>query len=168
MNTYTTHNEAGNKRQKYKHFASIKPGDLVLGYVTSPEKEIVALCEITKGLHTTNEGEVIEFKKIEEFKEPVTWAELQSAPELKHCEPIQSNQGSLFTVTEEEYDFIRSIIDERNFVAPAVNVAVFTKADALAGLFMPETQLDLILTRLKQKKALVNTCWHKSSRQVEN
>lgn len=155
VNTYTTHNEAGNKRQKYKHFSAVKPGDLVLGYVTSPEKEIVALCEITKGLHTTDEGEVIEIKKIEEFKEPVTWAELRSAPELKHCEPIQSNQGSLFSVTEEEYDFIRSIIDERNIVAPAEKVAVFSKADALAGLFMPEAQLDLILSRLKQKKALV-------------
>jgi 5-methylcytosine-specific restriction protein B len=155
VNTYTTHNEAGNKRQKYKHFLAVKPGDLVLGYVTSPEKEIVALCQITKGLHATDEGEVIEFKKIEEFKQPVTWAELQSAPALKHCEPIESNQGSLFTVTEEEFDFIRSIIDERNLVTPPVKITAFTKADALAGLFMPETQLDLTLVRLKQKKALV-------------
>lgn len=155
VNTYTTHNEAGNKRQKYKHFHAVKPGDLVLGYVTSPEKEIVALCQITKGLHTTDEGEVIEFKKIEEFKQPVTWAELQSAPALKNCEPIESNQGSLFTVTEDEFEFIRSIIDERNLATPAVKAVPFTKADALAGLFMPETQLDLILARLKQKKALV-------------
>lgn len=85
----------------------------------------------------------------------MTWAELQSAPALKNCEPIESNQGSLFTVMEDEFDFIRSIIDERNLVTPAVMAVPFTKADALAGLFMPESQLDLILSRLKQKKALV-------------
>ena len=155
VNTYTTHNEAGNKRQKYKHFAAVKPGDLVLGYVTSPEKEIVALCEITKALHTTDAGEVIEFKKIEQFKTPVTWAQLQSLPELKNCEPVQSNQGSLFTLTVEEYDCIRSMIDDRNSAVKAASVKAFTKADALGGLFMPESQLDLILTRLQQKKALI-------------
>ncbi len=155
VQTYTSYNEAGNKRQKYKNFLAVKPGDLVLGYVTSPEKEIVALCQITKGLHTTNEGEVIEFKKIEDFKQPLTWSELQSAPELKHCEPIESNQGSLFTISEDEFEFIRSIIDERNWAALAVNIAPFTKADALDGLFMSEAQLDLTLARLKQKKAVV-------------
>lgn len=155
IQTYTTHNEVGNKRQKYKHFQSVKPGDLVLGYVTSPDREIVALCEITKGLHTTRQGEVIKFRKIEDVREPVTWGELLSAPELKHCEPIQNNQGSLFGVTEDEFDYIRSIIDERNIAASAVEPSAFTKADAMAGLFMPEAQLDLILGRLRQKKALV-------------
>ena len=155
INTYTTHNEAGNKRQKYKHFTAVKPADLVLGCVTSPDKEIVALCEITKALHTAEEGEVIEFKKIEQFKAPVTWAELQSLSELKYCEPIQSRQGSLFTLTEDEYDFIRSMIDDRNLGVKTSSLQRFTKADALKGLFMPEPQLDLILSLLKQKKALI-------------
>jgi hypothetical protein len=155
VQTYTSHNEKGNKRRIYEHFQNIKPGDLLLGYVTSPDKEVVALCEVTKGLHQDDEDEVIEFKKIEEFKVPVTWAELQSASELKHCEPLQSNQGSLFSITGEEFDFIRAILDERNFVPPAAKPTVFSKADALKGLFMPEDQLDLILRRLKQKKALV-------------
>jgi hypothetical protein len=155
VETYTSHNEAGNKRQKYKHFTAVKPGDLVLGYVTSPEKEIVALCEITKGLHTTGTDEVIEFKKIEHFKEPVSLAELQSAPVLADCEPILSNQGSLFTVREDEYEFIRALIDERNIGTTAATLKPFTKAEALNGLFMPESQLDLILARLLQKKALI-------------
>ena len=51
VQTYTSHNEAGNKRQKFKYFSAVKPGDILIGYITSPDKEIVAVCEITKALH---------------------------------------------------------------------------------------------------------------------
>ena len=123
--------------------------------VTTPDKEIVALCEITRGLHTTEEGEVIEFKKIEQFKEPVTWAELQSTPALADCEPIVNNQGSLFAVTDDEYDAIRALIDERNLGPQLPKPASFTKKDALAGLFMTAGKHDEIIARLKRKKALI-------------
>ncbi len=62
-------------------------------------------------------GEEIEFRKIEQFTEPVTWDELQALPALANCEPLQSNQGSLFAVTADEYDAIRALIDERNVVS---------------------------------------------------
>ena len=62
VQTYTSHNEAGNKRQKFKHFAAVKPGDLLIGYVTTPDKEIVAICEITKALHGPPGKEAIESK----------------------------------------------------------------------------------------------------------
>jgi len=155
VQTYTSHNEAGNKRQKFKHFAAVKPGDLLIGYVTTPDKEIVAICEITKGLHTTEEGEVIEFKKIEQVKAPVAWAELLAVPALAKCEPIVNNQGSLFVVTDDEYEAIRALIDERNLGTHLPKPASFTKADALAGLFMTVGKHDEIIARLKRKKALI-------------
>jgi hypothetical protein len=158
VNTYTTHNEAGNKRQKYKHFLAVKPGDLVLGYVTSPEKEIVALCQITKGLHTTDEGEVIEFKKIEEFKQPVTWAELQSAPALKHCEPIESNQGSLFMPSRRmNLSSSGRSLTSATLVTPDRSRyrSLHQSRCARPGCSCPQPRLDLTLARLKQKKALV-------------
>lgn len=155
VETYTSRNEAGNKRQKYKHFAAVRPGDLVIGYITNPDKEIVAVCEITKGLQDTPDGEAIEFRKIEEFKVPVTWAELRSVPALAHCEPLISNQGSLFAVTADEYDTIRAIIDERNLGPQPPKCPAFTKADALDGLFMKESRLDEILARLRRKKAII-------------
>ena len=155
VQTYTSHNEAGNKRQKYKHFAAVRPGDLVLGYVTNPDKEIVAVCEITKALHSTSDGEAIEFRKIEGFSVPVAWADLQSVPALARCEPLISNQGSLFAVTGDEYDAIRAIIDERNLPPRLPMCAPFTKADALDGLFMTGDQLDVILARLRRKKAVI-------------
>lgn len=76
-------------------------------------------------------------------------------PALAQCEPIISNQGSLFAVTEEEYETIRAIIDERNPASFSPPKPVFTKADALNGLFMSEAQLELILARMKRKKAII-------------
>lgn len=155
LQTYTSRNEAGNKRQKYKHFQAVKPGDLLFGYVTNPDKEIVAVCEITKGLHDSPpDGEIIEFKKIKDFKVPVSLAELQTVKELSLCEPVLKNQGSLFTVTSDEYEIIRLMLDDLN-PANKPPLQKFSKADALNGLFMNESDLDKIMLRLKRKKAVI-------------
>lgn len=155
VQTYTSHNEAGNKRQKFRYFSAVKPGDILIGYITNPDKEVVALCEITKALHGLPGQEKIEFRKIEQFAEPVTWDEFQAIPALAQCEPILSNQGSLFAVTADEYDAIRALIDARNVGIQPPQIAPFTKEDALAGLFMSPDELDTILARLKRKKALI-------------
>ncbi len=111
---YTSHNEQGNKRQIYTAFEQAKPGDLVIGYVTSPRRQITAICRITQGIHAVEHGNVIEFEKLEQFQNPVTFDELKSIPELQKCRPILNNQGSLFPLTAEEYEIIRAIIDEQN------------------------------------------------------
>ena len=56
--TYTSRNEKGNKRRVYKYFETVQPGDLVIGYESTPTKQIKAIFEITKPLHQTEEGEV--------------------------------------------------------------------------------------------------------------
>jgi hypothetical protein len=112
--TYTSHNAQGNKRRIYQYFKQVRPGDILLGYVASPLRQLVALCRVTKGLHETEEGEVFEFEKIEQFTQPVSFRDLQLAPELAKCEPLINNQGSLFKVSPEEYEIIRTIIDEAN------------------------------------------------------
>lgn len=112
--TYTSHNAQGNKRRIYQYFKQVRPGDVLFGYVASPMRQLVALCRVTKGLHETEEGEVFEFEKIEQFAQPVSFRDLQSAPELGKCEPLINNQGSLFKVSPEEYEIIRTIIDEAN------------------------------------------------------
>ena len=58
-------------------------------------------------LYCDSNGELCFKEKIEQFKEPVTWAELQAVPALSKCEPICNNQGSLFAVTVDEYEAIR-------------------------------------------------------------
>ena len=112
--TYTSHNAKGNKRRVYQYFSQVKPGDILLGYIASPLRQISALCKVTNGLHSTPEGEAFEFEKIEQFPEPVSFGHLQSVPGLEKCEPLINNQGSLFKLKTEEYEIIRSILDEAN------------------------------------------------------
>jgi MoxR-like ATPase len=153
--TYTAYNEKGHKRQKFRYFSEVAPGDLLVGYLTTPDKEVAAICEITKALHATAKGDAFEFQKIEQVEQPITWAELQTVASLTDCEPVKSNQGSLFALTEDEFDAIRALIDERNPVTPPPQRNVFTKADALDGLFMDAAQLDTILARLTRKKGII-------------
>lgn len=156
--TYTSHNDKGNKRRIYEYFQAVKPGDLLLGYVTSPDKEIVALCRITKPLHNDpKEGEVFEFEKVEQLKKPVAWSELQSVPALANCEPLLNNQGSLFRLTQAEFDTIRKMTEApETDDEPRAAFTPFTEGDALQDLFIdkPE-QLSVILSRLRRKKALI-------------
>jgi 5-methylcytosine-specific restriction protein B len=153
--TYTTHNESGNKRQKYKYFLEAKPGDLVVGYVTSPDREIIAICKITKGVHELpDEGESIEFEKIEQLANPIPLEELQRNPVLRQSEPLINNQGSLFRLSPEEFGLIRTLIDESNDV-PKPKPASFTMKEALKSVFLNESQFQLIIESLKEKKNII-------------
>lgn len=152
--TYTSHNEQGNKRQKYKYFEEVKPDDIVVGYVTTPQKEIVAICRITKGLYTADEGESIEIQKVEQLKLAVPLDVLKEAPALRESEPMINNQGSLFKLTSEEFEIIRSLIDDLN-IPVKVEIPIYTKAMAMQGLFFPESSLDNMLEALREKKNVV-------------
>lgn len=116
IQVYTTHNERGNKRRIYKYFEEVKPGDLLIGYESTPSKQVKAILEITKGIHTREDiGEVIELQVAEIFEYPVHWNDLKSIPALKDCEIFINNQGSLFALTEEEFDIIREVVDEKKY-----------------------------------------------------
>ena len=84
--TYTTHNEKGNKRRIYKHFEATKRGDLIIGYESTPTKQIKAIYEITQGIHNTANGEEIEFELIEKLEIPIHWNDLKNNPSLQECE----------------------------------------------------------------------------------
>ena len=84
IQSYTSHNDKGNKRRIYKYFEEAKPGDLVIGYESTPVKQIKAIFEITEGLHIDdNEGEIINFEIKEIVKDPITWDELKKLKDLK-------------------------------------------------------------------------------------
>ena len=115
IQSYTSHNEKGNKRRVYKYFEDVKPGDLVIGYESSPVKQIKAIYEITEGVHVDDsEGEIINFEIKEIVKDTVTWDDLKNTKGLENCEVFVNNQGSLFSLKTEEFDIIRDLIDERN------------------------------------------------------
>ncbi len=153
--TYTSLSEKGNKRRIYKHFEAVKAGDIVLGYVASPDCEITTICQITQGLHNTPKGEVIEFEKIETLSNPVSLQDLKGIPELKACESLINNQGSLFKLTEEEYDIIRYLIDERNEHNNISEIKRYTIEKALENLFLSRAELEDILKILRFKKNII-------------
>lgn len=151
--TYSAYNERGNKRQKFAYFNEAKKGDFIVGYVTSPQKEIIAICEVTKELFDLNNNQYIEFKKVEKLRKPISYEELKANPLLSNSEPMINNQGSLFALTKEEFEVIRTIIDET--VEPPTEKETYTREMALSEIFLDEKELDEVLDRLKRKKNLI-------------
>ena len=126
-----------------------------MGYVASPRKEIVAVCRITKGLHQTKDGEKIEFEKTEKLAAPISYEILQDTPDLAKSEPFTNNlQGSLFKLTEQEYEIIHSLVDETN-IPTKVDIELYDKKKAMKGLFLAEAQFDEMLYALREKKNVV-------------
>jgi 5-methylcytosine-specific restriction enzyme B len=159
LQTYTTHNEKGNKRRVYKYFESVKPGDLIVGYESTPTKQIKAIYEITKGLHNTTKGEEIEFELVEKLEVPVQWNDLKNNSALQNCEVFINNQGSLFKLTEEEYDIIREVIDNKNIITEKLlqssTVKAYKFSEDTDKPFISESDFLQAVALLKRKKNII-------------
>ena len=157
--TYTTHNEKGNKRRIYKYFEAAKEGDLIIGYESTPTKQIKAIYEVTKGIHNTANGEEVEFELVEKLEIPVHWNDLKNNAALQHCEVFINNQGSLFKLTEEEYDIIREIIDNKNIITEKLlqssNIKKYKFTDDSDKPFISEADFLQTVALLKRKKNII-------------
>ncbi len=157
--SYTTHNEKGNKRRIYKHFEEARPGDLIIGYESTPTKQIKAIYEVTKGIHLAEEGEEIEFQLVEKLEIPVHWNDLKNNPALQDCEVFINNQGSLFKLTEPEFDIIREIIDNKNIITEILlqksNIRQYRFAEDADKPFISETDFLQTVALLKRKKNII-------------
>ncbi|MDR0743863.1 MAG: EVE domain-containing protein [Tannerella sp.] len=158
--SYTTHNEKGNKRRIYKYFEEIKPGDLIIGYESTPTKQIKAFLEATRGIYTAPNGtEEIEFEISEKLEIPVHWNELKNNPHLQKAEVFINNQGSLFKLKEEEYEIIRDIIDNKNINAEKVfsstDIQGYKFADDPDKPFIKETEFMDMVRLLQRKKNII-------------
>lgn len=157
--TYTTHNEKGNKRRIYKYFEAAKPGDLIIGYESTPTKQIKAIYEVTKGIHNTDKGEEIEFQLMEFLDFPVHWNDLKNNAALQKCEVLINNQGSLFKLSEEEYDVIREIIDNKNIITEKLlkssNIKKYKFTDDSDKPFISEVDFLQTVALLKRKKNII-------------
>ena len=102
-----------------RNYPKVQPGDLVIGYHASPDKRIVALAEVSQGLHANKNGELkIELKPVAKVEDGPTYQEMGEDRILKDCEPMRfNNQGTLFALTEDEADHLLATIAEKN---PAV------------------------------------------------
>jgi len=112
---YTAYNKKGNKRRIFSAFEKAKLGDKVIFYEATPVKNIVALGEITEGLHKeSQEGfnqsvDGIRIKYLEDIG-PIPWPTLIEIEELENSSPIRNGaQGSLFELKEKEYENILAL-----------------------------------------------------------
>lgn len=99
-----------------KNYPLVQPGDLVIGYQASPDKRIVALAKISRGLEAKEtEDPRIQLMPVARVKDGHTHAELLDDPVLKNSEPVRCrHQGTLFALTPEETDCLLAQLAERN------------------------------------------------------
>jgi 5-methylcytosine-specific restriction protein B len=100
----------------HRNFPLVQPGDLVIGYQATPDKKIVALASVSRGLATPNGGKPsIELVPIVKIDDGPTYEELLADEIMTGSEPIRNrNQGTLFTLSEGEAAHILAILTERN------------------------------------------------------
>lgn len=155
---YTLYNEKGNKRRVFKHFYEAKPGDLVIAYESSPVLQIVALGRVV----SETDGEVLYIRKTEELLSPVSYTEILNNPNLKESEPVMNRcQGSLFRLSEDEYEEIMRLI-RRDNPEPVEDEeeeteenTIYSDEDFLNDVYMDMHQLQTLKSLLNRKKNLI-------------
>lgn len=152
VQSYTLYNDNGNKRRIFQNFLDAKAGDMVIGYESTPVKQIVAIGKIS----AEQDGEKIYFEKVEGLSSPIDYAALRACPELSKMEYFSMQQGSLFKLTKGEYEFIVDLIREEN-PAPTSAAAVgkYDKVAFLDEVYMSESRYDTLVAVLRNKKNII-------------
>lgn len=149
--SYTLYNDNGNKRRVFQNFLDAKVGDKIIGYESTPIKQVVAILEVTK----EQDEERIYFKKVESLSSPVDFALLKACPGLENMEFFVCSQGSLFKLTKNEYEQILDLIREENPVQTNKIINKYTKKDFLNDVFVTDAKYDRFVSALKKKKNII-------------
>ena len=150
--TYTLYNDNHNKRRIFQNFLDAKPGDIIVGYESTPVKQIVALGVVSK----EHDDENFYFKKTEQLTVPIDYQDLLHLPELENMEYLKNAQGSLFSLTPEEYNVLIDIIRDSNPVNSEKEVyPPYHEKDFLSEVFMTESDLKTLKGLLSRKKNLI-------------
>ena len=103
-------NPDGRLRNYQKNFATIKENDLIIGYESTPTKQIVALCVCS----WPSNGKAIGIRKVNQLRNPVCISEIETIPELQRMQFLKVRKGTLFAMTPSEYNIVYSIIRKHN------------------------------------------------------
>lgn len=88
-----------------RNYEQMQPGDLVVGYESTPTKKAVALGRIT-GIDLSNEDECVSVEWVRRLDGP-TWEEFNTDPILSLSEPkVHRMQGTAFRLTPREAERI--------------------------------------------------------------
>ncbi|MCB5543041.1 AAA family ATPase [Anaerostipes hadrus] len=149
----TLFNENGNKCKIVKDLIDIKVGDMVIGYESTPVKQIVTIFRVS----AEQDGERIYFDKLEEsYPSAIDFATLNAWFELKKKEYFSITQGSLFKLTKTEYEFIIDLIHRENSVlTDEKNEDEYSKENFLDQVYMTEAKYDRLVAVLTRKKNII-------------
>lgn len=148
---YTLYSESGKKRKVFQNFLDAKKGDLVVFYESSPTLQIVGLAVVER----ESDGQTIVFKKTEGLESGIALSEIKAVDELRNMQFLKNPQGSFYSLTADEYDYIEDLIREKNPVMPAKAVMKYTKKDFLNEVFLPEDDYDNLRALLLDKQNII-------------
>lgn len=151
VQNYTFYNENGHKRRIFQNFLDAKEGDLIIGYESHPVKQVVALARVVE-----NSGENLYFEKLEGFTVSIDYTVLKNCPELERMEFFLNPNGSLFKLTEGEYEIIMDMVREMNpIVLPKKKVDLYTEEQFLQEVYLPAKKAKRLVELLKYKKNII-------------
>lgn len=149
---YTLVNENGNKRRVYQNFLDAKAGDLVIGYASTPTLQVVALGEIAKD----TDNKHLYFRKTEQLLNPIDYSTIKGYEELHNMECFAGGgRGTLFKVTEDEYQVLMEIIRKENPLSATKALEAYSDSDFLNEVYMSSTDLHRLKALLKNKKNII-------------
>ncbi len=98
------------------NYPLVQPGDLVFGYQSNPDKELLAIAKISRGFGPGETGSpTIELAPLTMLEKGIEYDELLQDPTLKLSEPMRfRNQGTLFALTQDETEYLLALLEERN------------------------------------------------------
>ena len=149
--SYTLYNDNGNKRRVFQNFLDAKVGDKIIGYESTPIKQVVAILEVIK----EQDEERIYFKKVESLSSPIDLSLLKACPGLENMEFFVCSQGSLFKLMKNEYNLILDLIREENPIQINKVINKYTKEDFLNDVYVTDTKYDRFVSVLKKKKNII-------------
>lgn len=149
---WSVRSPSGALRQIPQNFKDAQEGDLVIGYESSPVKQIVALGQILRA----PDEERLWFKKTESLVDPLDLGDLQEMSELQGMQAFKTNiRGSLFKLSEEEYQTIFDLVREKNPDPQDRATESYNREDFLSEVFMPPAKYDRIVNVLRRKKNII-------------
>jgi len=148
---WTLYNDNGNKRHIFQNFLDAKEGDLVIGYESTPVKQIVALGKVSR----ENDGEYLYIKKTEGISSPIEFSAIKDNDELQKMEYIINPNGSFFKLTAEEYNVLMDMIREQNPLPKDEKPDKYDKEDFLKEVYMSPGDYDTLDSLVKRKKNII-------------
>lgn len=149
---YTLLNENGNKRRVYQNFLDAKAGDIVICYASTPTLQVVALGEIAKD----TDDKHLYFRKTEQLLNPIDYSIIKNYEELQDMECMAGGgRGTLFKVTEDEYQVLMEIIRKYNPLTATNPLETYTDSDFLSEVYMSASELQRLKALLRNKKNII-------------